>query len=240
MPCDCDSTQPQSTEQPQDTGQSDGAGPTRVRYTTLFRIMFWVVIAAFAVFLVFSYFHLDNILSNINQPSSSAITPLLQATYPHHNDDQYRFFLTQVEASLESDVIANRHKRAATALNARTWMRSMSLAFGAVLSIVGSAFVLGGVSIPRTDGRLRWGDIRIELVSHSPGLFILVLGVALILAPHFSRQSISIDETSIFLGSGTLITDPSDMNSGDNTETEVPNEDTGTIDVEHLMPASRC
>ena len=241
MSPDPDPPQPETPPSSQDGGQSQPEPLTSIpiRYTTLFRIMYWVVIAAFAAFLVFSYSHLASILSTINQSSHSALQPLLDSSYPPPTDaqaDQYLFFLTKIQASLESDVVANRHKRAATALNSRTWMRAMSLAFGAVLSIVGAAFVLGGITFSRTEGKFRSGDLRVELASRSPGLFILVLGVVLILAPNFSRQSISIDEKAIYLGSQTLIADPSAIGFGNNPDGEDPNEATDTIDVEHLMP----
>ncbi|MCY4560274.1 MAG: hypothetical protein OXF79_28735 [Chloroflexi bacterium] len=75
----------------------------------------------------------------------------------------------------------------------------MSLIFGTGLVITGAIFVLGRVTAPRTDSSLQWSDIKLELASRSPGLFLVFFGSCLIAIPNFSTQTIGIDDTSTYV-----------------------------------------
>ena len=78
-------------------------------------------------------------------------------------------------------------------------MRFMSLIFGSVLVVIGSAFVLARINVPKTDGELKLQDISVSLRSGSAGLFLVAMGVVLISIPNLAKQSIIVDDTSTYV-----------------------------------------
>ena len=75
----------------------------------------------------------------------------------------------------------------------------MSLMFGAILIVIGSAFVLGKITSPPSRGRIGLKEFGVAVVTSSPGLMLIVFGVILVAIPNISNQQIKIDDTSTYL-----------------------------------------
>ena len=171
----------------------------RLHRNGTFWIMFSVAIVPFLFFFLTSYVQLYSILGDINTPIVSQAQRILDNEEQFTDDYSLAKSMTKARIALERDVVLYRHERASAALATRTWMRFMSLIFGASLVVTGSVFVLGRVTAPKTDGNLQWRDIRMELASRSPGLFLVIFGCTLIAIPNLSTQSIDVDDTSTYV-----------------------------------------
>src|SRR5690606_6549870 len=121
---------------------------------------------------------------------------LLESSQDKVTEDNF-----QVHAlvALERDVMQHRHQRASTLLATRTWMRFMSLVFGATLIIVGASFVLGQITAPHSTGNAEFQSIKLSLASSSPGLFVIVLGSILVGIPNLASQPIDVRDAPTYL-----------------------------------------
>lgn len=171
----------------------------RLHHNPLFWVLFSVVIVPFLFFFVTSYSQLYTILDDINSGIASQAQSILDDEERFSDDSTLSTSLAKARVALERDVVLYRHERASAALATRTWMRFMSLIFGASLVITGSIFVLGRVKGPRTSGNVQWRDITMEFVSRSPGVLLAALGSCLIAIPNLSTQSIDVDDTSTYI-----------------------------------------
>lgn len=108
-------------------------------------------------------------------------------------------FFERATIALEHDVMLLRKQRSATLLATRTWMRFMSLIFGAILVVIGSAFILGRVTATPTDGQFSLADLSLNLSSSSPGIFLTAFGAILISIPNLSQQRIETNDTSTYV-----------------------------------------
>ncbi len=112
----------------------------------------------------------------------------------------------------------------------------MSLTFGAILIVIGGAFVLGRISAPRTKMDIETGQLRVFLASSSPGLVMVLFGCGLVIAPIATKQVIWTHEGSSYLGAEntTIAGRPSDSPEAQKLREEYlrdqENEGTGTDD----------
>ena len=171
----------------------------RLHHNPLFWVLFSVAIVPFLFFFLTSYFQLYSILDDINTHITSQAQSILDDEERFSDDSTLSTSLAKARVALERDVVLYRHERASAALATRTWMRFMSLIFGASLVITGSIFVLGRVTAPRTTGNVQWRDITMEFASRSPGVFLAAFGCCLIAIPNLSTQSIDVDDTSTYI-----------------------------------------
>lgn len=184
------------------SGNHSSASFRRLHRNPTFWVMFSVAIVPFVFFFGTSYIQLYSILADINIPITSHTSQaqnILDDEERFADDSALSTSLAKARVALERDVVVYRHERARAALATRTWMRFMSLIFGASLVITGSIFVLGRVTAPRTDGNVQWRDIKMELASRSPGIFLVFFGCCLIAIPNLSTQSIDVDDTSTYI-----------------------------------------
>lgn len=105
----------------------------------------------------------------------------------------------------------HRHHRSSSALLTRTWMRFMSLIFGSILVVIGSAFVLARIEVRKTTGRLQLQDVGASLRSSSAGLFLVFIGAALISIPNLASQRIDVSDTSTYIAKYFSTADPADF-----------------------------
>ena len=179
-----------STDKP-----SSGASPY-LSGNALFWVCFCVVMIPFVIFFITSYFQLYNILGQIDVTIESQILKVLG------DEDEFSdpsSSMTKALVALERDIVLYRHERATAALATRTWMRFMSLSFGASLVVAGAIFVLSGVTTPRTDGTLQLQDFKVAIASKSPGLILVIVGCILIAVPNVIPQKIGIKNTSTYI-----------------------------------------
>ena len=180
----------------------------------VFWVLFLVLVIPSGVFIYTSFGKLDEILQSVSTRPASETDRLLKM--PPSDDGAFE---KRAIVALERDVMVFRQHRAAAALATRTWMRFMSLIFGAILVVIGSAFILGKIStVDPSSGAVGFGDVKGSFATSSPGIALVFIGGLLIGVPHFSGQQITIDDTSSFIGksfgvgtviSGGLPSDPS-------------------------------
>lgn len=158
----------------------------------VFWILLAILIAPSTFFIYRSFVKLDEVLTEIGNPPPSSFDDLMKLSAEQ--------FANRAVYALERDVIAYRQHRATSALTTRTWMRFMSLVFGAILIVIGASFILGKITTPdASTGELTFGDIKGNFATSSPGLALIVLGSVLMLAPNFATQEIRTDDTSSFI-----------------------------------------
>lgn len=162
--------------------------------------MFTVIVLPFVLFLSTSYWQLYRTLDNINGDVQSQARIILNDESNFREEANRKVSLAKAKVALEHDIMLHRHERATAALATRTWMRFMSLIFGAMLVVTGGIFVLGRVTAPRTDGEFQWQHFRMAMASGSPGLFLVFFGCILIAVPNLSGQNIKLDNASTYVG----------------------------------------
>lgn len=160
--------------------------------------LFLVLVVPSSIFIFNSFGKLDEILLSISKPPVSETDKLFNL--PVSED---KIFSSRAIVALERDVIYNRLHVTKAALATRTWMRFMSLVFGAILVVIGAAFILGKISTKDTNtGEFSFGDVKGSLATSSPGLMLVFMGSLLIAVPNFSTQSITTNDTGSFIAKG--------------------------------------
>lgn len=161
----------------------------------------WLVVAVLLVpsgfFIVTSFFQLQSVLSSINRAPSIYTAEFLANTPTADFDaDAYE---VRGRVSLDLDNLLHRHQRSQAQLASRTWLRFMSMSFGAILIVIGGTFILGRISVPRAEMDMEAGSVRLSLAASSPGLFLILCGCALVIAPIVTKQTIWTSEGSSYL-----------------------------------------
>jgi hypothetical protein len=161
----------------------------------VFSVLFLVLALPSAFFLWASYDQLGTILERIEAAADAEL--------PAHFVDPAvpaGSIATQSAIFLEYQVLRGREHRAGALLATRTWMRFMSLMFGAVLVVIGAAFVLGRITTAASKGELNVGGFKAAMGSTSPGLFLAAFGALLIAIPNVSTQDITVSDGAVYVG----------------------------------------
>ncbi len=153
---------------------------------------FWLTYTLIAVatvsFVWSSYVGMNQILEDIRLENSSVTRELVHRLSNGTNQSPQ----LAAWAALEFDTLENRQSRADSLLATRTWLRFMNATFGSILIMCGAIFILSRIRIGSTNLEAGNGEFRVVLASSSPGIFMLVLGAFLTVAPLFSNQTITI------------------------------------------------
>lgn len=161
----------------------------------VFGIMLIVLLIPSGIFIYKSYDQLGKIILDLGDtPVLNTATLLNQ----DHSDD-LPAFRAKVLISLENDVMALRHQRSVSYIKTRTWLRFMSLIFGSIMIVIGSAFVLGKITGPSTEAKLTFKEIGLSFLSSSPGLFLAFLGTILVIIPNVTSQPINVDDSATYV-----------------------------------------
>jgi len=191
-------------------------------------VVFFILLAVLVVpsgwFVYKSFGKLDQILLTIAETPVSETDKLLQLPATAN-----KVFETRSIVALERDVIRNRLHVTRVALATRTWMRFMSLIFGAILVVIGAAFILGKISTRDSNtGEFSFGDVKGSLATSSPGLALVLMGALLIVVPNFSTQTITTNDTGSFIAKGFV--------QGGGNRSGVPSETAeGKKDIEGIL-----
>jgi len=183
----------------------------------VFFVLLGILLFPSLFFVAKSYTQLNTIMSTLNSPLNLNTPTLLMSNLNSTDLVDYKI---QVQASLEHDVMVYRHQRATAFLATRTWMRFMSLIFGSILVVIGSAFVLGKISAPSFTGELSYKEVGASVATSSPGLILVLCGMFLIAIPNLSSQRINVDDTSSYVSKGTEVTNP-DINHMNSVISEI-------------------
>jgi hypothetical protein len=103
--------------------------------------------------------------------------------------------------ALDYDVLVNRENMVRAFLATHAWLQFTTFPMGAVLTLVGCAFVLGRVeaeSSARAQGTSATSSFGWELITQSPGIVFVLAGVFLITVPHWLRSEIFVEDASTF------------------------------------------
>lgn len=160
------------------------------------KVIFFLGFAAVALpsvgFLLASYFTLEQTVDLIHaNQSRETLNYLRNLSTEPNNADTLR---ETIRAYLDYDTLNNRQGRANSALASRTWLRFMSMGFGAVLAFAGAVFVLAKIetkvnsTLGAEEQRIGMG---ISVRSTSPGVIMVLFGALLIAAPLFAKQDIT-------------------------------------------------
>ena len=178
-------------------------------------LVFWIILAILlapsSYFVVKSFHQLQQILNNINKaPSTRTADQFLPEPTANFDPEIHEI---HGKIFLELDSILHRHQRSQAQLASRTWLRFMSMTFGAILIVVGGGFILGRISIPRAEMDMETGSVKISLAASSPGLFLVFFGCILVTAPIVAKQTIWTKEGSSYVASKIVATNtiPSNM-----------------------------
>jgi hypothetical protein len=182
----------------------------------VFLLIFGLMFVPYVWFLWDGYHRLDGILirTEIGLPavksglrSQALLTSLEARALPVESID------VLARTALEHDTLMLRHERASASLAMRTWLRFMSLIFGAILVLIGSAFVMGRISDPKAESSLsgEGPGLKLAVKSTYPGLVLASLGALLIAVPNLAQQSIEVNDTSSFFGRPPVIPPSADV-----------------------------
>lgn len=179
--------------------------------------VFWisiiVVTVPFILFVVLSYLRFDSVVSSIEKKIELSVNKVLQDSFDYSSPSERLAFVANSRVALERDIVVHRHSRSVALLVTRTWMRFMSLVFGTVLVVIGSVFVISKITTEPTETELAGGNIRVALVTSSPGLLLVLLGCLLIAVPNVSQQAIRVVDAPTYLL-------PTDENAANHAEAD--------------------
>lgn len=177
------------------------------------KVVFFLLLAILALptlfFVAKSYAQLNTILEEIKKPIALKAPMLLsQDTQALIRTDRAQFD-SLARVTLEHDIMTYRHQRTTAFLATRTWIRFMSLMFGAILVVIGGGFVLGRISAPSFSGQFSFKDAGASVATSSPGLVLVICGIILISIPNLSAQRIETDDTSSYFAQSSNAIEPS-------------------------------
>lgn len=95
--------------------------------------------------------------------------------------DAAAFRRMTIEARLEANIVARRYHQANIAMLSRVWVHYLGFVTGMILSLMGSAFILGKLTIDRSEWEGKLGDASGALRTASPGIALATLGVVLMI-----------------------------------------------------------
>lgn len=161
---------------------------------TVFFILLGILLIPSIFFIYQSYSQLNIILNDINTPPTLISTSILSNGSERPQKD-----MSHYNVLLEIDVMKYRHQRTTAFLSTRTWMRFMSLIFGAILITIGSGFVLGKIKSQEIKSEFTFKDLGANIATSSPGIILVFCGVILIAIPNLSNQRIDTNDTSTYI-----------------------------------------
>ncbi len=105
----------------------------------------------------------------------------------------------KVLALLEQNAVERRYHQANAAMLARVWTRYLGFLTGMILSLVGSAFILGKLQGEQTRVNAGSNLVTASLRTSSPGIVLAFLGTVLMLTTLMVRFEISTTDLSVYL-----------------------------------------
>lgn len=188
--------------------QSDG---TWQRYMRPLMIAMLVCLTVF--FFVATLFQLVNLNTRIGaSPKLDATTLFAQSACPPNTSESacVAHRRLTMAAVLEVNIIALRHHEANVLLMSAIWSRYLGFITGMILALVGAAFILGKLSDKGTKVGVEGetSPVRFMLATASPGIVLVISGVALMLITIVTLHQFSTRDAAIyFSGDGIKLPD---------------------------------
>jgi hypothetical protein len=133
--------------------------------------------------------------TKIDRQELPSIIPLFGESLESELLDAAKFEATMI---MESYVVERRYHQANTLLMTMAWIRYLGFATGMILAIVGASFILGMLHEKQTDLSAKSAEWQFSLVSSSPGLIMVVLGVMLMFTTITSRQNFDLQDRPVY------------------------------------------
>ena len=107
---------------------------------------------------------------------------------------------------LESHILQQRYHQANVLLMARIWVRYLGFVTGMMLSLIGAVFILGKLREPGTELTLEGrgdssnvpGNLKVQLVTQSPGIVLVTLGSVLMLVTILVHHEIEVNDAPVY------------------------------------------
>lgn len=100
---------------------------------------------------------------------------------------------------LEYFMIQRRYHQANVVLMSRIWVVYLSFIAGIILAIVGAGFILAKIRETPTNISASSEALKISIISSSPGIIMVFLGVVLIIITVMTKQEIDVVDANIYL-----------------------------------------
>ena len=121
---------------------------------------------------VYQLFSLNNRVDNA--PQLTVEQSLLENVSDKDTHYQWKTLIV-----LESHALQQRYHQANVLLMARIWVRYLGFVTGMMLAIIGAIFVLGKLRESNTEMAVG-GSVQVQIVTQSPGIILVLLGLSLI------------------------------------------------------------
>ncbi|MCG8509694.1 MAG: hypothetical protein MI741_10755 [Rhodospirillales bacterium] len=171
----------------------------------VFLLLFAVMVIPSGLFIWDSFGELEKVQQKIYELPPSMAKAAIDETEGTSLKSNLDIVRTLV--ALETDASAWRTHRLQAFTATRTWLRFMSLLFGAILVIIGASFILGKITTPDSNVDLSVGDkFKTSMVTSSPGLILILFGVALIVFRSGFDEKITATEGATYINAVTVST----------------------------------
>lgn len=105
---------------------------------------------------------------------------------------------------LEANALARRHHQANVLLMSRVWTRYLGFVTGMILALVGAIFILGHLREPDSEISAKTQSGTVTFKSASPGIFLALLGVTLMLTTIVTHHEISVTDVPVYIADERL------------------------------------
>lgn len=133
--------------------------------------------------------------------ASMSIDKSFQSPVSHgmNFDDQLEYLRMKTMVVLEVNALQNRYHLASILIASRIWIRYLGFVTGTILAMVGAAFILGKLQETRSDLGAEGGAVKIALSTASPGLALVLLGNALMIATLATSMDLQLTDSPIYI-----------------------------------------
>lgn len=195
-------SRPREVQHRQEAAPVPGDRSLEAWQNRLLPFMVWMVGGLTVFFLLATLYQLHTLQGRVEAPPeldlSAALAPLEgSATSP---TERLVFAQWQTLANLEKHALERRYHQANVLLMSRTWTRYLGFMTGMILSLVGSAFILGKLREEVSTLGLENEGIKASLETTSPGLVLCVLGTVLMLAALMTHNDIETQDSPLYTG----------------------------------------
>jgi hypothetical protein len=173
-----------------------GAGPSAWQ-DRLLPLMSWMLVGLTLFFLLASFVQLAVLHDRINH--APTLDPALLKVDVPAGADAVAIARLTIEARLEANLIERRYHQANVAMMSRVWVHYLGFVTGMILSLMGSAFILGKVITTPSELEGKAGDAGGSLRTTSPGIVLCCLGVVLMITTMVVHHEIeTVDKPTYF------------------------------------------
>lgn len=108
-------------------------------------------------------------------------------------------------ALLEFRTIQRRYHQANVLLMSQVWVRYLGFVTGMILALLGATFILGKMREPPVQVGGKIGALlQLTFAGTSPGIFLALVGVALMVATVVTKRELSVRDVPVYVNTGAL------------------------------------